>query len=76
MLVIINENKYKEYQKVKSTMKPSVFCKDVLGFQDVKSPQFIEDYFSNTHELVDTLRKYKSLRSMRPEEKCLADLLK
>lgn len=76
MLIIINKDKYKEYQRVKSSMKPSEFCKEELHISDVKSPEFIQDYFSNMEELIITLRKYKSLRSMRPDEQCLADLLK
>lgn len=76
MLVIINENKYEEYQKVKSTMKPSEFCKDALNISNVKSPQFIKEYFSDADVLVNILKKYKSKRSMRPREQCLADLLK
>lgn len=76
MLVIINENKYTEYQKVKSTKKPSEFCKDELNISNVKRPQFIKEYFSDTDVLVNTLKKYKSMRSMHPGEKCLADLLK
>lgn len=76
MLVIIKENKYKEYQKVKSSKKPSEFCKEVLGINDVKSPEFIEEYFADTQVLINTLRKYKSMRAMRAGEQCIADLLK
>ena len=76
IFVIINENKYKEYQKVKSSMKPSEFCKKELNISNVKSPQFIETYFSDKEVLVNTLKKYKSMRTMRPGEQCIADLLK
>lgn len=76
MLIIINEHKYVEYQRVKSSMKPSEFCKTVLGITDVKSPKFIEYYFSDTEILINALKEYKRMKSMRHGEKCLADLLK
>ena len=76
MLVIISENKYKEYQKVKSSKKPSEFCKEKLGINNVKSPQFIEKYYADTNKLISALKEYKRMRTMRPDEQCLADLLK
>ena len=75
MLIIINENKYKEYQKVTSKRKPSDFCKDILGIRDVKSPLFIKEYFENPDVLVNVLRQYKSTKAMRSGEQCLAELL-
>lgn len=76
MLIIISENKYKEYQKVKSKMRPSDFCKNILGINEVKSPRFIKTYFKNADVLINALKQYKSTRVMQSDEHCLADLLK
>lgn len=76
MLVIIKENQYQEFQKMKSNMKPSEFCKSILKIKDVKRPAFIKEYFSNSNELVLTIRKYRSLCAKKTDEECIADLLK
>ena len=76
MLIILNENKNKEFQKVKAKMKASEFCENILGFDEVKSPQFIKDYFRDTDILVNVLNKYKGIKFIPPGEQCLADLLK
>lgn len=76
MLVIINEDKYNEFQKVKNKVKPSEYCKDELHLTNIKSPEFIKDYFRNIETLINVLKKYRSLRVMRSGEQCLADLLK
>ena len=76
MLIIINEKKFEEYNKVKSKIKPSVFCKSVLKLKNVKKPNFIEAYFSNVDNLVNAIIAYKRLTSTVKGEYTLADLLK
>ena len=75
MLIIVHEGKYSEYHKVKSKTKPSEFCKDKLKYSDVKSTEFITDYFSDISDLINAIREYKRLANIPKNETCLADLL-
>lgn len=75
ILVIIKENKYSDFNKYKSQMKPSEYCKQILRMSRVKSKKFLENYFSDPNELEQIIRKYKSLKDLK-KEKCLADILK
>ena len=76
MLIIINENKYNEYNKLKSKIKPSEFCKNNLKFHNVKSRDFVDKYFSDIDKLVRCINEYKRISNIRNNELCLADLLK
>lgn len=73
MLVIFAEGQYNEYKK--SGKKPSIFCKENLKYSNVKSTQFIEDYFSNTEVLIDAIREYRRVSNIPKGEYALADLL-
>ena len=73
ILVILNENKYKEYKK--SGMKPNEFCKGSLKLQNVKSPKFVKEYFADKDILIEAIRKYASVSKKRPGEYTLLDLL-
>ena len=53
MLIIFNENKYKELKK--SRKKPSNFCKEELKMTNVKNYSFVKDYFSNSDLLVKAI---------------------
>mgnify|MGYP000054939054 FL=1 len=55
MLIIFNEDKYKEFKK--SGKKPSGFCKEDLKMAEVKSYDFVKDYFSNPTVLVAANKK-------------------
>ena len=74
MLIILNEDKYSDFKK--KHLKPSEYCKSVLGFKNVKCPAFIETYFDDVQKLVDILREYKRVSALRKDEFALADLLK
>lgn len=74
MLVILTEKKYKEFKS--SGKKPSDFCKQVLGFHDVKSKAFVEDYFKDADTLVSAIGEYKRISQIPKGEYSLADLLK
>ena len=77
MLIIIKENKYNEYQKFKNAnMKPSEFCKSILRYSNVKSAEFIKEYFSDVNSLVRAIREYKRVSNIQRGEYALADLLK
>lgn len=54
MLIIHNENKYKEYKK--SRKKPSDFCKEDLRMADVKSYRFVKSYFADPMVLVAAIK--------------------
>ena len=73
MLIILSENKNKEYKK--SGLKPNEFCKGPLKMHNVKSHDFIKRYFSDKSILVDAIRKYASVSKSRPGEYTLLDLL-
>jgi len=79
ILLIINENKYKEF--IKSKEKPKVFAKRNIIYNKKRydqSSNFFEDYYSDKriNNLVNNLKKYKSLKKHQKDELYLADLLK
>ncbi len=48
------------YEKFKrSGKKPSDFCKVDLKMSDVKSYEFVKNYFSNPDNLVSAIQKYR-----------------
>ena len=63
------------YSKVKSKMKPSEYCKQVLKMHEVKSQGFVSEYFISTEELVCVINEYKRLANIPKDEMCLADLI-
>ena len=74
ILVIINEGCYSDYSKRKNQMKPSVYCKQVLGMRNVKSISFLEKYW-DADTLADSAREYRRLSKLSKGELCIADLL-
>ena len=74
MLIIFNEDKYKEFKK--SGKKPSDFCKEDLKMAHVKSYRFVKDYFSDSDVLLAAIRKYHETSKIRKGEYTLLDLLK
>ena len=74
MLIIFSEDKYVEYKK--SGKKPSDFCTDNLRMPQVKSYDFVSEYFSNPKVLVDAIKKYNEISKVRKGEYTLLDLLK
>lgn len=74
MLIILNEGEYKSFKKSKK--KPSDFCKEDLGFADVKSTKFVENYFSDIDTLLQAICEYKRVSKIKNGEITLADLLK
>ena len=74
MLLILSEGKYTDFKKKKQ--KPSDFCKPVLHHKDVKSYEFIRNYFADTEKLVAAIREYKRITQRHKDELTLADLLK
>ena len=74
MLIIFNEDKYKEFKK--SGKKPSDFCKEDLRMTSVKSYRFVKDYFSDPDVLLTSIKKYHEISKIRKGEYTLLDLLK
>lgn len=74
MLIIFNEDKYKEFKK--SGKKPSSFCKEDLRMAEVKSYDFVKSYFSNPMVLVSAIKKYHEMSKVQKGEFTLLDLLR
>lgn len=74
MLIIFNENKYKEFKK--TGKKPSSFCKEDLKMTEVKSYDFVKTYFSDPRILVTTIKKYHEMSKVQKGEYTLLDLLR
>lgn len=81
MLLLISEGLVKEYEKVKSALKPKEFAKEKVYCGRKKydnSSQFYWDYYGrDCDKLIWTIREYKRIRgSHKKNELYLADLLK
>jgi len=76
ILVILKENKLKDYAKYTSELKPSEYCIQKLKLPNVKTKEFLENYFSDIDELVELVKKYKRVHKVLKNESCIADLLK
>lgn len=76
MLIILAENKYQAYKATSSKLLPSQFCKKIFKKYNVKSNQFVQDYFADTDVLIKAIKDYKRLSNLDKNELCLADLLK
>lgn len=74
MLIIFNENKYKEFKK--SGKKSSSFCKKDLKMAEVKSYDFVKTYFSDPGILVTAIKKYHEMSKVQKGEYTLLDLLR
>lgn len=74
MLIILSENKYREFKK--SGRKPSEFCREKLNMMNVKSYSFVQSYFKDPDVLVAAIKKYHEMSKIRKGEYTLLDLLK
>ena len=74
MLIIFNENKYREFKKYGK--KPSEFCKEKLKMTGVKSYDFVKEYFANPSVLVSAIKKYHEISKVRKDEYTLLDILR
>lgn len=59
MLIIFNEDKYTDFKK--AGKKPSDFCKENLRMSQVKSYDFVKNYFENSAILVQAIKKYNEI---------------
>lgn len=74
MLIIFAENQYKEFKK--SGKKTSDFCKENLRMPDVKSYDYVFNYFSDSKILVSAIKEYHRIARIPKGEYTLLDLLK
>lgn len=74
MLIIHNEGAYDHFRR--SGKKPSEFCKTDLGMHDVKSYDFVKDYFSDPYILLKAIKEYRRTANISKGEYSLFDLLK
>lgn len=56
--------------------KPSEFCKTNLRMHDVKSYDFVKQYFSNPQLLVKAIKEYRRTANIPKGEYSLSDLLR
>ena len=67
----------KAYDQFKrSGKKPSEFCKINLRMHDVKSYDFVKQYFSNPQLLVKAIKEYRRTANIPKGEYSLSDLLR
>ena len=72
MLIILNENKYDHYKKM--NMKPSEYCKAILKYKNVKSYDFVKNYFSDIGTLLNAIERYAKVTKPRKGEYTLKDI--
>ena len=72
--LLVAENQYKEFKK--SGKKPNDFCKENLRMSDVKSNDYVFNYFSNSGILVEAIKEYHRTAKSPKGEYTLLDLLK
>ncbi len=65
MLIIFAEDKYREFKK--SGKKPSVFCKEDLKMTQVKSYDFVKNYFSDPMVLVAAIKNIMKYQKCQRE---------
>ena len=78
MLIICNERKFAEFQKFKNSKsgKPSTYCKSELKYKNVKTYEFVYQYFSDISSLKYAIYEYKRLSGGHKKEKTLYDILR
>ena len=72
--LLVAENQYKEFKK--SGKKPNDFCKENLRMSDVKSYDYVFNYFSNSGIVVEAIKEYHRTAKIPKGEYTLIDLLK
>lgn len=74
MLIIHNEGAYERFKR--SGKKPSDFCKTDLQMRNVKSYDFVREYFADPATLVRAIKEYRRVANIPNGEYTLMDLLK
>ena len=74
MLIIHSEGMYNKFKN--SKLEPSEFCKSTLHIKNIKSYEFIKEYFKSPDKLLKAINEYKRVVPSKKEEYTLADILK
>lgn len=74
MLIIHNERAYERFKRFGK--KPSEFCKIDLRMHDVKSYDFVKNYFRAPQTLVNAIGEYRRTANIPKGEYSLSDLLR
>lgn len=76
MLVIISEGRYGRYTNASKRLKPSDYCRSVIGYGQVKKWGWLEGYWAEPGRLEQALADYARLhRFARNENRGLLELL-
>lgn len=78
-LIICNEGKHEDYlreARKNPQLKPSTYCKSNLRYKNVKSYDFVKEYFADIQVLVKALYEYRRISKVRCGEMTLGDLLR
>ena len=73
MLIIHSEGAYEKYKR--SGKKPSDYCNMDLKMHDVKSYDFVQEYFADVTKLVDAIKRYRKTANIPKGEYTLLDLM-
>ena len=73
MLIIHREGEYERFKH--SGKKPSDYCKENLHMHDVKSYDFVRQYFADPWTLVEAIKEYRRTANIPDGEYSLYDLL-
>ena len=81
MLLIISENNFTEFEKVKSKKSPKIFSKENISYNRMpydNSTKFYRNYYEGRIDLlVNSIKQYKRLKEKHlKDEHYLAELLK
>lgn len=74
MLIIHDKGEYTRFKR--SGKKPSDFCKQDLQMRNVKSYDFVKDYFHDPRQLVAAIKEYRRVAHVPEGEYTLLDLIK
>jgi hypothetical protein len=61
LLIIVSEEKNEDFNR-SGLSKPSEYCKQKLKLSNVKSYDFVKDYFSDVSKLLDAIKKVHSIK--------------
>lgn len=75
ILLVVSEGKYDDFCR-SDFDKPSDYCKTLFRHKNIKSQEFVSDYFDNAEHLVKTIKQYHGLHKQKSKEASLYDLLK
>lgn len=77
VLILAREGQYRNwYQHGKTCCKPSEWCERELGFKQVKTYQFLKEYWNSADAIVDAIHEYDHLIGDHKHDQLnLSDLL-